>query len=139
MNTKRILLGGLVAGVVMNVIDGVINGLVLAPRYTAMSEAGLLLSEPRLPFMPLWVLLVFTMGLVVAWLYAIARPRLGPGPKTAILVALAVGFAWGVPTNFSMANWATFGRFLPFMWCVSAFLESIAGTLVAGALYKEPS
>jgi hypothetical protein len=137
MNMKRILLGGLVAGVVANLIGFGINVGLLERRYKAGQASGLFLQEPRLPFVVIQPLLLLAIGVVLAWLYAAARPRLGPGPKTAILVGLAVAFVAAVPPNFDTACWSPVGRFMPLMWMIMTGAQCVAGTLVAGALYKE--
>ena len=55
MNWKRIALGGLLAGVVMNALDFVVGIFILGERYTQYQAAGIFLKEPRLPFVPLWI------------------------------------------------------------------------------------
>ncbi len=137
MNWKRILIGGIVAGAVMNVLDMLVGLLVLEGRYKALQDAGIYLKEPRLPFVPLWILGLFAMGVIAAWFYAAVRPRLGQGPKTALLVGLALGLMSHVAYNVSAASWGQQGRFLPAMWMVSGIVELVVGTLVAGWLYKE--
>jgi hypothetical protein len=138
MNWRRILYGGLAAGLLMSVVDFLVGTFVLAPRYARYQEIGIFLKEPRLPLFPLlWVLGTFAEGLLLAWLYAAVRPRLGPGPKTAVLVALAVGLMAHVPLNFSMATWGIQGRFLPFVWMLSGLAQFLLGTLLAGFIYKE--
>lgn len=137
MNWKRILIGGIVAGAVMNVLDMLVGLLVLGERYKALQDAGIYLKEPRLPFVPLWVLGIFAMGFVASWFYAVARPRLGQGPKTALLVGLALGLMSHVAYNVSAVSWGQQGRFLPTVWMLSGIVELVVGTLVAGWLYKE--
>ncbi len=137
INLKRVIVGGLVAGLVMNVISFVINGIVLAERYAAMGKAGHLLTEPRLLFMPLYLVFLFAEGIVLAFLYAAARPRFGPGPRTALLVGLAVAFPAAFLPNYTQAAWSAVGRFIPLMWMIDSGLACVAGTLVAGALYRE--
>lgn len=137
MNKKRILLGGLVAGVAMNAVSAAINVGVLGDRYAWMQQRGYFVAEPRLPFLPLNVLLIFAIGVLLAWLYAAARPRLGAGPKTALCIGLAVAFIAAVPGNFAAASWSAVGRFMPLFWMVDQGAQCVLGTLIAGALYKE--
>ncbi len=137
MNWKRILVGGIVAGAVMNVLDMLVGMLVLGQRYKALQDAGIYLKEPRLPFVPLWILGLFAMGIVAAWFYAAVRPRLGPGPKTALLVGLACGLLAHVAYPFSMATWGREGRFIPLVWMASGLLSYLIGALVAGYVYRE--
>ncbi len=137
MNWKRIALGGLLAGLVMNVVDFAVGIFYLMDRYMALQKEGIFLKEPRLPFTPLWIGGIFCIGLLCAWFYAAVRPRLGGGPKTALLVGLALALMTHVPYNVSMASWGQQGRLLPFAWMVVGIVEVIVGTLVAGWLYKE--
>lgn len=139
MRKRRVILGGFVAGIVMNVIDAIANSVLLAGRYRQLQESGHLLADPRQPFLPIWILSIFFIGFILAFLYASVRPRLGPGAKTAALIGLAVGFVWAFPSNFATASWIPLGRFLPFVWSISSVIESLAGALVAGALYQEIS
>ncbi len=91
INLGRVILGGLVAGVIINVIEGVMNGVVLADRWAAQmtslnrSAAG---SMKQIVVLNLWG---FAAGILAVWLYAAIRPRLGAGPKTAMCAGL---FTW---------------------------------------------
>ena len=137
MNWKRIALGGLVAGVVMNALDFAVGMFILGERYKQYQDAGIFLREPRLPFVPLWIAGIFALGFAAAWLYAAVRPRLGPGPKTALLVGLVLGLVGHVMYNVSAACWGMQGRFMPLVWMVSGIVQMVVGTLAAGWLYKE--
>ncbi len=137
MQPKRVLISGLVAGLVIFVIDFIANGVVLRDKYAALVQAGLFLPKPRLPFLPLWTLCIFGEGIGLAWLYAAVRPRLGAGPKTALTLGVVVGLMIHVPPNLAQASWSAAGRFLPLVWLVSGLIGIILGALVAGALYKE--
>jgi hypothetical protein len=138
MNWKRIALGGLLAGVVMNAIDFIpyilLGG---SDRLMELQKVGVYLQEPRFPFMPLWILGVFAMGFFAAWFYAVARPRLGAGPQTALMVGLALGLMSHVPYNFTIVSWGQQGRFLPLVWMCTGIVELVVGTLVAGWVYKD--
>jgi hypothetical protein len=46
-------------------------------------QAGLFLKEPRYPFFPAaWIVVLFLISYILAWLYASARVTRGAGPKT---------------------------------------------------------
>jgi len=137
MQPKRLLISGIAAGVVIWVVDFIANGIVLAERYKALQSAGYFLSTPRLPFFALWTLVVLGIGIGLAWTYAAVRPRLGPGPKTALTMGAVIGLMMYVPGNLAQASWSVVGRMVPFVWLVFGLLGTIAGALVAGALYKE--
>ncbi len=137
MQPKRLLISGIAAGVVIWVVDFIANGIVLAERYKNLQNAGHFLSTPRLPFFPLWTLVELGLGIGLAWTYAAVRPRLGPGPKTALTIGVVIGLMMYVPGNLAQASWSAMGRMIPLVWLVFGLLGTIAGTLVAGALYKE--
>ena len=75
INWVRVILGGLLAGVVINVIEFITNGVVLAADWeAAMKLAG----RPTAPSGGALIVLTiwgFLMGIAAIWLYAAARPR----------------------------------------------------------------
>ena len=77
------------------------------------------------------------MAILLAHLYAWVRPRLGPGPRTALKVGMIVGFFAGFPSNFGTATWSPIDRIFPLAWMLDLWVGSILATLVAGAIYKE--
>jgi hypothetical protein len=110
MNYMRILIGGLVCGLILSIGEFVLNSVVLkAQMEEFVRKLGLTPPEPS----ALVVLFVvtFLMGIFIVYLYAAIRPRYGPGPKTAICAGLlawfcvyfynnAVGLALGfIPVN----------------------------------------
>lgn len=135
MNYKRILMGGLLAGLIINASEFLLNGVVLADEMQAdMARLGLHYASWA---MPAFVIMAFVYGLSLAWLYASLRPRFGPGPRTALL---ATGVVWVlaylIPTVMYLAMGAgSQGTYaLAVVWGLVELL--IAGQL-AGYLYQE--
>ena len=91
INLSRAILGGLVAGVVLNIGEFLLNDMVLGAQMREFF-ARLRLPEPGGSFLAVAVLLTFVLGIVIVWIYAAIRPRLGPGPKTAICAGLLAWF-----------------------------------------------
>ena len=60
--------------------------------------------------------MLFVLAILLAYLYALVRPTLGPGPKTAFKIGAIVGFASGFPTNFGTATWPVIPRIFPLGW-----------------------
>src|SRR5215510_2813253 len=91
INVGRVLLGGLLAGLVINVGEFILNAILLQER---MKEELSLrnLSEPGPNIIAIFVVLVFIGGIAIVYLYALIRPRLGPGVKTAICAGLIAWF-----------------------------------------------
>lgn len=87
INIARVLLGGLLAGFIINLFEYVTNGVVFAAQWDAYEKAvGRQNASWGHPFLHISA---FVAGIGVVWLYAIARPRLGAGPKTAALTGAA--------------------------------------------------
>ena len=138
INTRRVALGALAGGVVWAIWTSVINVGILPPRYVAAQDAGLLLKQPRYSlFVPYWIITVFLLSWVVAWLYASARATRGAGPGTAVTIGLMVGFAAGFPMNLTLAAWSPVGRALPLWWMIDLWVGAVLASLVAGWIYKD--
>jgi hypothetical protein len=137
INTGRVIQGGLLAGLVINVICMVNMGVILSRKLMEAQSEGSFLKEPRFAFAPAWVVVMFLAGIALVWLYAAVRPRLGPGPRTALLVGIIAGLLSGVPDNMANAAWGLSGRYLPFMWMVERVVSFALGTLIGAWWYKE--
>lgn len=138
INMGRVILGGLLAGFVINVISFVNNSVIVSNKIMEAQRAGRFIEQPRFPFLPAWLVVMFLVGIGLVWLYAAVRPRLGPGPATAILVGVVVGLIAGVPDNMANAAWGTTGRYLPFMWMMERVVSYGLGTVAGAWQYKEP-
>ena len=100
INLARVLVGGIVAGVIINASEYVLNEVVLAERMHAAMAA---LNRPPIdPSMILWfILITFGFGCMLVWTYAAIRPRFGPGIKTAVCAsALCWGLGYLFPNLF---------------------------------------
>ncbi|TMQ53055.1 MAG: hypothetical protein E6K74_10780 [Candidatus Eisenbacteria bacterium] len=137
INTGRVIQGGLLAGLVINVICWVNNSLIIGQRLMVAQQHGHFLQQPRFPFMPVWLVLMFLAGIGLVWLYAAVRPRLGPGPGTALKVGIVVGLFMGVPDNVANAAWGLSGGYLPTMWMIEHVVGCALGTLVGAWFYRE--
>src|SRR5215831_1306026 len=91
INFARVLLGGIVAGLIINAGEFVLNGIILGPHIEADMKR-MNLTPPGSGFGALAVGLTFVFAILAILIYALARPRLGPGPKTALIVALLLWF-----------------------------------------------
>ena len=136
MNYARIVLGGLVAGLVLNVGEFVLNEFLLKEQMTEMFRR-FNIPEPSGTFIAVAVILTFALGILMVWLYAMIRPRYGPGPKTAICAALVIWFIvcfymnilYGVLFGMSTSLIA-----IGMVWCLIEYcLAALAGAWV----YKE--
>lgn len=90
INMGRVLVGGLLAGLVLNIGEFLLNDFVLGPQMKEFLTRHNF-AEPGTNFMIVAVGLTFVLGIVIVLGYAFIRPRLGAGVKTAIIAGL---FAW---------------------------------------------
>lgn len=138
INQRRVWLGAGAAWVVWVVWSMLINVVLIGDRYAQAQQAKLLLDPPRYPFFyGQWIVVLFLLSAILAWLYASVRATQGPGPQTALKVGLLVGFAAGFPTNFATATWSPLDRYFPLLWMTELWVGAVLATLVAGWLYKD--
>src|SRR6185503_14982122 len=91
MNIKKVVIGGIVAGVVMNVIDFVTNTYIFGARMKAEADAfkpGLSDQMMGGSAIVSYIVMDFVLGIALVWTYAAIRPRFGPGLRTATFAAL---------------------------------------------------
>lgn len=135
INIGRVLLGGLLAGLVVNIFEFVTNGVVLASQW----DVGLKAPGHQMPrSAPIaFVVSGFLMGIGAIWLYAAARPRFGPGLKTAALTGIGFWvFGYALPNS----DYAAMGLFPMRLIVVSTLVglvELIAASLCGAWLYRE--
>jgi len=136
INTARVLLGGLLAGLIINIFEYVLNGVVFASRWADFEK--MIGRQMRPGAIPFFIVSAFVAGIGVVWLYAAARPRLGPGAKTAALTGAAYWFfAHAIPDANSIAAGVVPGRLMAtiaLIMLVGVILASVCGAW----LYKEP-
>lgn len=100
IDTGRVIVGGLLAGLLINVSEFILNTFFVSPgMQAAMKAMNLAPIDTRM--MLYFVAAGFALGVATVWLYAAIRPRFGPGVATATYGALAVWFlAYLYPTAF---------------------------------------
>jgi hypothetical protein len=91
VNLGRVILGGLLAGLVINISEAILNTIVIGARMEDLLKAR---NMPVVGNSAIasFVFLGFLLGIVTIWLYAAIRPRYGAGPGAAIMAALIVFF-----------------------------------------------
>jgi hypothetical protein len=137
MNFGRVILGGLVAGLLMNIGEYVFNGILMKNEMAAWATKHNLPAEPSSNFLIVAIGLTFVLGIVMVWLYALIRPRLGAGPKTAIVAALLMWFAicfYCTIINGIILQFPMNAMLIGIVWCLG---EYIIGAVAGAWLYKE--
>ena len=133
INWTRVILGGIVGGIVSTVLEGALGFLMRSEWEAAMKN----MKPPGGAVMAAHILWGFVIGIAAIWLYAAIRPRYGPGAATALRAGFAVWLF--VHATFSLAAGAM--DLLPqkimlvsALWSLPA---TLASTLAGASLYKE--
>ncbi|MBI5066618.1 MAG: DUF1761 domain-containing protein [Deltaproteobacteria bacterium] len=128
IDVKRMLAGGLAAGVLIN-----LSALAMVPAVGEQMEAALRERgiAPLGPAAAAWVVVLsLILGVILVWLYAAIEPRLGPGTQTAAVAALLVWFLAYCAPNVSNV---VFG-FMPLGLTVVGTVWGLVELLLAGAV-----
>ena len=138
INIGKVISGGLLAGLVMNVLDMTWNFTVLAADMEGMVDRlGL---DPAvmtdLSYAIPWIVVDFVFGLVIVWNYAAMRPRLGPGPKTAILAGL-VPYVAVTAVLYGFTAMGVFSRAMMIKGSAFALISVVVGSLAGAWAYRE--
>lgn len=136
INLKRMLLGGLVAGLFVNLTETFFNMVLMAkPFEEAMKALNLPpMSPAALGFFMAWGLI---QGLLSVWLYAAIRPRYGEGPATAIRAGLFIWvFAFLMPglSNAALNIMPLKATLMGSAW---SFVEAPLTAVIGAWFYKE--
>src|SRR2546426_380199 len=89
IDTGRVILGGIVAGIICDIFEYVLNGIVLRDQWNTIS------TSHNLPMIGMNEIVIFNIlglvtGIAAVWAYAAMRPRFGAGPMTAVYAALLI-------------------------------------------------
>lgn len=136
INVVRWLAGGAAAGAIIWLLEGAASVLYMDDMEATLAAAGL--SMDRTPTMwALTVLVSLLTGFVLVFFYAASRPRFGPGPKTAAIVATAL---WAGGMVVSIIGYHMIGLYptrMLAMWGAIGLVEWNIATFVGGWIYRE--
>src|SRR6267378_5781972 len=129
INMQKVLIGGLIAGVVLNVM------LLKAQMAAAMQAVGKPpMTNAQIPW---FVVLDFVAGVFLVWLYAAIRPRFGAGPATAAKAGFAAWFVGLLLVNLFMWPMHLYPANLTIITTVVALIEWPLATVIGAKFYVE--
>jgi len=137
LNTSRLLLAGLVAGLVINVFEFVLNAIVLEAQWR---EVMLSLNRPGdiTTMQIVWFnVMGFALGVALVWLYASLRPRYPASRPAAITAGLALWMIGYVLPSIPPLNMGIFPSSLIAIALVWGLVELLVASCVGAAVYKE--
>ncbi len=137
INTGRVILGGLLAGLVLNVGEFILNMFVISEERMNEIYSAMNLDPPGGSAIAVFVVGGFVLGITTVWLYAAMRPRLGPGPKSAAIAAIPI---WIAGFLLPLVSFVVQGM-IPTGFAVTAMVwglaEMIAAAIAGAWLYTE--
>ncbi|MGE0128366.1 MAG: hypothetical protein AB7U82_09825 [Blastocatellales bacterium] len=136
INVGRVLLGGLVAGLVLNIGEFLLNGVILANDMKADMETHRI-QEPGATFFVNVTVATFVLGIVIVYLYAAIRPQFGAGPKTAICAGALAWFFVYVYTGVIYGSMGLFSLKPLLIGAVWGLVEFSLGAIAGAKLYKD--
>jgi hypothetical protein len=139
INIGRLIVGGLVAGLIINIAEGVTNGAILGQQWKqwAAKMAPVTQQPTNAEAMTLWTILAFALGLIAIWMYAAVRPRFGAGPKTAIIVGLVLWILYWPLVTIQHTALGTVPLNMEITGDIGGLVGAILGVLAGAAIYKE--
>ncbi|MDQ6718421.1 MAG: hypothetical protein M3Z17_08765 [Gemmatimonadota bacterium] len=139
INWSKVLMGGLIAGVVLIAIDLVVQTYLLGPKSVAELDAfkpGLGSSMTQGNGLVIYIVLDAIFGVLLVWLYAAIRPRFGPGAATAVKAAVA---AWIVQC-IAYYGWLQMGMFSAGLWwsfAIAGLVGLVLASCAGARFYSE--
>ncbi len=136
INWGRVVLGGLLAGLVLNVIDYLVYGRWLAADFNAALQA-LGKSAMTMSTIVWFVIFDFLFGIFLVWFYAAIRPRFGPGPRTAALAGFALWVLYGLLHTIGEAPMGLFPQRLYVIGLIVGLVEYVLPGVIGAKFYQE--
>jgi len=137
INVGRVLLGGLLAGVVLNIGEFLLNGVILAKEMEADFSRLNLPTQMGASFYVTVTVVTFILGIAIVYLYAAIRPRFGPGVKTAICAGLIAWFFVYVYVGVIYSGLGIVSTSLTVKGIIWGLFEYAIGAVAGAWLYKE--
>jgi hypothetical protein len=137
INLIRLLLGGIVAGIVGDVLGYLVDGVLLAPQW---SDAMLALYKNEFSTTQIveFNVIGLVLGIVSILIYVAFRPLFGANWKTAIYAGLTVWVIGVLLPNVSfMIVMELFSKHLTLYTTAGGLVEVVAGVVAGAFLYKD--
>lgn len=136
INLGRVIIGGIVAGIIIDIFEFVLNGIVLAGRWNAVMAS---INRPPIGMNAIAVfnILGLVLGIAAVWTYAAIRPRLGEGPGTALIAALLIWVVSYVMGDVGPALIGIYPLSLTIALISVGLVEIVVATVVGAWLYRE--
>jgi len=141
INFGRVIVGGIVAGLLCFFGDGIVHGVLLKPRWAETMAALGRTAAGDVGRRDFQYFLIYDLlkGLLAVWLYAAMLPRFGRGAVTALAAAFTVWLLVIPAPVIGLLPMRFFGARLAVLWSLYGLVPIVIGTLAGAALYREPA
>lgn len=136
INWARFLAAALVAGLVMWLLEGAASMLYMEDMQAAMRAHNLQMDmSVSMMLTSILVSLLSSTGLM--FFYVAARPRFGPGPRTAVIVAFIFWICGYVVALLGYNMMGLFSLRLVSLWAAIGLIEMVIATMLGAYIYRE--
>lgn len=136
INVGRWLGGGIAAGALIWLVEGLASVLYMDDMQAALAAHDITF-EMSAAVLVLSIVVSLIVGLTLMFFYAAARPRFGPGPRTAVLVAVGLWFGGYLVSLIGYQMLGLYATGMLVMWGVVGLVELILAGLLGGWIYRE--
>lgn len=136
INSSRVVLGGLAAGALIWIVEGVASVFYMNEMNAALTAHSLSMDMGAKAIV-LSLAVSIIVGLTIVFFYAAARSRFGPGPKTAVIVAIALWMGGYFVSLLGYEMMGIFPRNLLVIWGTVGLAEMIVAAILGGWIYRE--
>lgn len=125
INTKRVLIGGIITGMLLNIIDAPNGALIAGPKINEFLMAHNISPNPLVPayFFPFHIL----YGIMIVWTYAAMIPKYGNSKKNALYATLILLLT----TRFMALGFVVMGL-LPLTIFLILSITMVTGSIAGG-------
>jgi hypothetical protein len=137
INYGRVVAGAIVAGAFYFVADGIIHGVFLGGDHmAAVTGAGKTVQHDPTAY-AYFAAFDLGKGLVAVLVYAAARPRFGPGVKSAVWAGLVAWFAIEVLPSVAAMPFPFYSKSFYLKWIGLEVVPMVAGAILGAWVYRE--
>ncbi len=139
INVGRLVIGGIVAGVILFVAGFIIHGAILGSRWMAWQSTGHMpLAMSHAGAIVIWIIVSLVNGFTGLWIYAGIRPRYGAGAKTALIAGFLLWLAGGLATALGSFALGNLPQGIIIIGGVGALVADLIAIVGGAYFYKEP-
>lgn len=128
---RRLMFGGLTAGLLINAVEYLVHGVLLDPQWRAAFAALGKTPKGWTTFIPS----NFLVGIIGIWVYTKFLTRYGPGLKTAIRSAFSIWIVFWVIPIMALQPMDLFPNVLLLTTIAVGLLDSIPAVLLGAWIY----